>query len=61
VAQLDPSDRALDIGAGTGLLKLAAASHVRHVTALDISPAMCRHLEGKLVQRALSNLHLEGT
>jgi ubiquinone/menaquinone biosynthesis C-methylase UbiE len=45
---LDARDRTLDIGAGTGLLRLAAAPKVSHVWALDISPAMCRHLEAKL-------------
>lgn len=47
LARLDTEDRVLDIGAGTGLLALAAAPQVRHVSALDISPAMCRHLEAK--------------
>jgi len=48
LAQLNPADRALDIGAGTGLLTLAAAPQVCYVAALDISPAMCRYLETKL-------------
>jgi len=48
LAQLQPADRALDIGAGTGLLTLTAATQVRHVTALDNSPAMCAHLHAKL-------------
>jgi ubiquinone/menaquinone biosynthesis C-methylase UbiE len=50
LARLDPQDRVLDIGAGTGLLALAAAPKVRHVSALDISPAMCRHLEAKVAE-----------
>ena len=47
-AELQPGDRVLDIGAGTGLLTLAAAPNVSRVWALDISPAMCRHLDTKL-------------
>ena len=54
-ARLQPSDHVLDVGAGTGLLALAAASHVRFVSALDISPAMCRHLEGKLRRLDITN------
>jgi ubiquinone/menaquinone biosynthesis C-methylase UbiE len=50
LAELDPEDRVLDIGAGTGLLSLAAAPKVRHVSALDISPAMCRHLSAKAAE-----------
>jgi ubiquinone/menaquinone biosynthesis C-methylase UbiE len=56
LAQLDAEDRALDIGAGTGLLTLAAAPQVSDVTALDISPAMCRHLNTKLASRATLNV-----
>jgi ubiquinone/menaquinone biosynthesis C-methylase UbiE len=56
LARLDANDRALDIGAGTGLLVLAAAPNVQHVTALDVSPAMCRHLEAKLARIPLANV-----
>ena len=56
LARLSPNDRALDIGAGTGLLTLAAAPTVSHVTALDISPAMCRHLQTKLASLQLHNV-----
>jgi ubiquinone/menaquinone biosynthesis C-methylase UbiE len=56
LARLNPSDRALDIGAGTGLLTLAAASRIRHVAALDVSPAMCRYLEAKLASLPTVNV-----
>ena len=55
-ARLEPEDRVLDIGAGTGLLTLAAAPNVRHVSALDISPVMCRHLAAKLAGPAGANV-----
>ncbi len=56
LAGLTRSDRVLDIGAGTGLLTLAAARDAAHVTALDISPSMCRHLEAKLARCAIDNV-----
>jgi ubiquinone/menaquinone biosynthesis C-methylase UbiE len=55
-AQLTVSDRLLDIGAGTGLLALAAAPHVAHVAALDCSQAMCRRLEWNSARLGLQNL-----
>ena len=54
-ARVTCSDHVLDIGAGTGLLTLAAAPKVAHVTAVDISPAMCRHLERDLDLRSINN------
>jgi SAM-dependent methyltransferase len=56
LARLKASDRALDIGAGTGLLTLAAAPKVERVCALDNSSAMCRHLEAKLAGLAIANV-----
>lgn len=56
LARLAPNKRALDIGAGTGLLTLAAAPTVGHVTALDISPAMCGYLEAKLASLRIANV-----
>jgi ubiquinone/menaquinone biosynthesis C-methylase UbiE len=58
LARLSPEDRVLDIGAGTGLLSLAAAPRVRHVSALDISPAMCRQLEAKLATLPADNVEV---
>ncbi len=51
LAELEPGDRVLDIGAGTGLLALAAAPSVSHVDAVDVSAEMCRHLSDKLARQ----------
>ena len=45
----------LDIGTGTGLLALAAATRVARVSALDVSPAMCRRLESKFKGLGIGN------
>ena len=55
-ARLVRGDRVLDVGAGTGLLTLAAASRVSRVTALDNSRGMCRHLERDIEQRSINNV-----
>jgi ubiquinone/menaquinone biosynthesis C-methylase UbiE len=57
-AQPRADERLLDIGAGTGLLTLAAAPRVARVDALDISPAMCRHLQGKLALLGTGNVEV---
>ena len=55
LARLRARDRLLDVGAGTGLLALAAAPRVERVFALDVSPAMCGHLERKLTRLGVDN------
>lgn len=56
LARLQTTDTLLDVGAGTGLLALAAAPRVAHVTALDVSPAMCERLETKRRQLGIENV-----
>jgi len=56
LAELRPSDRVLDVGAGTGLLTLATAPAAERVIALDVSPAMCDRLEQKLDHAAVANV-----
>jgi ubiquinone/menaquinone biosynthesis C-methylase UbiE len=58
LARLRANDHLLDVGAGTGLLALAAAPHVARVSALDVSPAMCDHLRAKLDRAGVSNVEV---
>ncbi|MGE5247045.1 MAG: polysaccharide deacetylase family protein [Verrucomicrobiota bacterium] len=51
-----PSDRVLEIGAGTGIFTLAIARRCREVTAVDISPCMLEILEGKAAGQGLTNI-----
>lgn len=50
--------RVLDVGAGTGLLALAAATRAQpqHVTAVDLSPGVCRLLEQSARDLGLTNV-----
>jgi ubiquinone/menaquinone biosynthesis C-methylase UbiE len=62
LARLASGERVLDVGAGTGLLTVSAAPHVAHIAAVDVSPAMCRHLKQELDRHAIDNaVVLHGT
>jgi SAM-dependent methyltransferase len=51
-----PSDRVLEIGAGTGIFTLAIARRCREVTAVDISARMVEILKGKAAGEGLTNI-----
>ncbi|MDD5762640.1 MAG: polysaccharide deacetylase family protein [bacterium] len=51
-----PSDRVLEIGAGTGIFTLAIARRCREVTAVDISASMLEILKGKAAGEGLVNI-----
>ena len=56
LAQPQPGDRVVDIGAGTGLLTLPLAEQTAHVWAIDIAPAMCEYLRTKAASAELENV-----
>jgi peptidoglycan/xylan/chitin deacetylase (PgdA/CDA1 family)/SAM-dependent methyltransferase len=51
-----PSDRVLEIGAGTGIFTLPIARRCREVTAVDISASMMEILKGKAAGEGLGNI-----
>jgi SAM-dependent methyltransferase len=52
----DPSDRAVDIGAGAGHATFALAPHVAHVTAIDPTPEMLGVAERLAAERGIVNV-----
>ncbi|MBM4257430.1 MAG: class I SAM-dependent methyltransferase [Deltaproteobacteria bacterium] len=49
-------DTVLDVACGPGLIVCAFAPHVRHVTGIDIVPAMIDHARGLQQQKGLMNI-----
>ena len=48
----------VDLGAGTGRFALGAAPHCARVVAVDISPAMVRHLRRAVADAGASNIEV---
>ena len=53
-----PDDTLLEVGAGTGRFALPLARQVKHITALDHSPAMLNILHQKATRTGVRNLSL---
>jgi ubiquinone/menaquinone biosynthesis C-methylase UbiE len=56
-----PADACADLGAGTGFVTLALAPLVESVLAVDISPAMARHLAARAASAGLGNIRTQVT
>jgi ubiquinone/menaquinone biosynthesis C-methylase UbiE len=56
LADFEPDDLVVDLGAGTGLLALALAPFVAEVTAVDISAGMLARLEDRARAAGLTNV-----
>jgi ubiquinone/menaquinone biosynthesis C-methylase UbiE len=54
--RLDRTQRALDIGTGTGTLALEMAAHVREVVAIDPEPGMLHEARRLAAERGLTNI-----
>jgi ubiquinone/menaquinone biosynthesis C-methylase UbiE len=59
LAKLGAGDRVLDVGAGSGLIALAAAPEVAHVTAVDISAPMCAALRRRIESSDITNVDVQ--
>lgn len=56
-AMPDQSMRALDFGAGTGLVTLALAPLIKEMVAADSSQGMLEQLQSKLTDSGITNVH----
>jgi ubiquinone/menaquinone biosynthesis C-methylase UbiE len=56
LAEPQPADIAVDVGAGTGLLTLPLADRVKHVWAIDISQRMVEYLRTKSASAGTGNV-----
>lgn len=53
-----PGERAVDVGAGTGLLTLGLAERGLDVWAVDIAPSMCEYLRAKAASAGFENVEV---
>jgi ubiquinone/menaquinone biosynthesis C-methylase UbiE len=56
MAQVGPDDTVLDVACGPGLVACALAEVARHVTGLDLTPAMIEQAQARQRSRGLTNL-----
>jgi ubiquinone/menaquinone biosynthesis C-methylase UbiE len=56
MARIGPGSRVLDVACGPGLVTLALAPFVAHVTGIDLTPAMLDKARELQAERGLSNL-----
>ena len=56
LAQVGPEDTVLDVACGPGLVACALAEVARHVTGLDLTPAMIEQARARERARGLTNL-----
>lgn len=58
LSQLDEDSTVLDIGAGTGAWSALLARRARHVTAIDVSPAMIEVMRENLAEEGIKNVDI---
>jgi ubiquinone/menaquinone biosynthesis C-methylase UbiE len=56
LAQIGPEDTVLDVACGPGLVACPLAEVARHVTGLDLTPAMIEQAQARQRSRGLTNL-----
>jgi ubiquinone/menaquinone biosynthesis C-methylase UbiE len=54
--EIDPEDTVLDIACGPGLISCVIAQAARHVTGIDITPAMIEQAKAKQQSKGLTNV-----
>jgi ubiquinone/menaquinone biosynthesis C-methylase UbiE len=59
MADLDGSERVLDVATGTGFCAMAFAPHVREVVAYDLTPEMLAEAERLAASRGLTNMRVQ--
>ncbi|MEP7192545.1 MAG: class I SAM-dependent methyltransferase [Actinomycetota bacterium] len=56
-ADPQPTDRCVDLGAGSGFMTLPLAGQVEHVVAVDVAPLMLNLLASRATAAGLRNVH----